>query len=151
MQNGTDATPDLVLQKSSGPGSASCDANMVGGGGCFSSNNSDARARKTYFRPSLTSSTPITSTDNLETSSSFDLSLVLSLWSIAMLILPSIVPPPTKSGAFRSVDSCSRRWAMLPCSSSFNGGLGRIKVRDGEGRRASDGIAPFATDRLTGD
>ena len=143
MQNGRDARPGLVDQKSFGPFVGSCEVTIAGGGGYFSSKSSVARARKTYFRPSLNSSRPTTSIESLEMSSDLFTSLMFSSLTMASLISPSIVPPPTKSGALRCVDILTRLWLELPCCRSLMGGLERTKVLDDKGRTLSDDTGPF--------
>ena len=152
IQNGTDAAdPDLSGHSCSELDAESWDETSEGGGGCAWSNNSVASDKKIQRRPSVTSSTPIMSTERLEICICFSFDLFAAFASTLRLICPSIVPPPTKSGDGNLTVRSSRGWRRLPFSITSNGADVLMKVRDAECLSSSVVIASFLEAALTGE
>ena len=128
-----------------------CAETNEGGGGCAWSKSSVANDRKIQRRPSLTSSTPMISTDNFEMCMGFSFDFFAAFMSTLRVICPSIVPPPTNNGEGNLTVISTRGWRTFPFSITSNGADVLMKVRDSECLSSSVVTASFLEAALTGE
>jgi hypothetical protein len=152
MQKGIVAEDGFKIQPSSELYRGERPSIKLFGGGLSSSKRSVPSARKAHLLPSLTSSTPMTSTESLEIEIGFiflrDIRVAPSTVSE---MCPSTVLPPTNSGDGRYRPSSTRSLLALALSRRSVRGVALITVCKGAGRFASDVCADRFMARRTGD